>query len=103
MPGDEAAEPNGRITTKQFYDALIALKDEISKDNQARADRNAEMERRIMLEIKQLVSCREFDDHKEADEADHLRLETRINGWSTINSIGVVVGTIIGAIFGPRQ
>ena len=30
-------------------------------------------------------------------------LETRINGWSTINSFGVVVAAIIGFFMGPRQ
>jgi|APSaa5957512622_1039677.scaffolds.fasta_scaffold17330_3 hypothetical protein len=30
-------------------------------------------------------------------------LESRINNWSTLNSLGVLAAGIIGFIFGPRQ
>ncbi len=44
-----------------------------------------------------------LDTKAEAVQDDVDTLEKRINNWSAINSIGVLLAGIIGLFFGPKQ
>ncbi len=76
-------EPNNRVTTQQFYEALLDNKDEM-----------AEMERRIMAELKGVPT--QVDTNK--DEIDRLR--KRSNFWNAGNSLGILITGVLTALKG---
>ena len=86
---------NGRITTQQFYEALLNVKDEMS-----------EMERRILAKIdgipihsNQITDiCKHIDGLE--DDIDDIQKKGRV--WDGINSVAVIIGTLIGARLGPK-
>jgi len=87
MP-DEVNNQTGRITTQQFYEALLQIKDDISS-----------MERRISEKIDCIPGYGiQIIDLK--DEVKDLRRKSYV--WDGINSVGVIIGTIVGSIFKPQ-
>ena len=86
---------NGRVTTQQFYEALLEIKDDIS-----------DMEKRISAKIdcipvhsNQIVDiCKHIDGLE--DDIDDIQKKGRV--WDGINSVAVIVGTLIGARLGPK-
>jgi hypothetical protein len=86
---DENPMPNGRITTQQFYEALLNIEKEMN-----------EMELRI-LEKLDCIPGHSANIENLADKVD--KLENKSNTWDGINSLGIVAGTIIGALFGKND
>jgi len=84
-----------RVTTQQFYEALLGIKDEMS-----------EMERRILSKIDDIPDhsnnitdiCKHIDG-LEGDVED-MRKQNRV--WDGINSVAVILGTVIGVRLGPK-
>ena len=82
-------DTNGRITTKQFYEALI-------DQNKQRQD----MEDRIMNRLRSLdYITRQVEDNKKglaAVNEDLRTLERRYNWWSGLNSMfGIAIGGLL--------
>jgi hypothetical protein len=81
-------DDNGRVTTRQFYEALLSIKDEIS-----------EMERRITAKIDCIPGHEaQIDDLQE--EVKELRHKSNV--WDGLNSVAIVAGTIVGSLFGQK-
>ena len=85
-----ADETNNRITTREFYDALI-------EQNK----RMVEMERRIVEKIDSIRNCK-VEEHQAiyAEIADVRVKSNRIDG---VISAAVVLGNSIAIAFGIRQ
>jgi len=81
--GGNGPTNGGRVTTQQFYEALLDNKDEM-----------AEMERRIMKELKGVPT--QVDTNK--DEIAILR--KRSNFWSGANSLGILITGVLTALKG---
>jgi hypothetical protein len=88
MPSEDASQSNNnRVTTAEFYRALLDIKDEI-----------AQMERRLVEKIDCIPDRNELNNIKD----DVTDLKKRSNTWDGLNSLGIVVGTVIGALFGHK-
>jgi hypothetical protein len=88
MSSDNAAPSNGgRTTTAEFYRALLDVKDEIHQ-----------MELRLIEKIDCIPDRNELNNIKD----DVTDLKKRSNTWDGLNSLGIVAGTIIGAVFGHK-
>ena len=83
MPGET---PNNRITTKQFYEALL-------DQNKQRS----EMERRIMKELKGVPT--QVATNK--GEIDRLRLNSNVKDVAI--AVGAAIGTAVAAVIGSKQ
>ncbi len=113
MPADDAAriEPNGKITTKQFYEKLLEWEAKgaeterrIMGQLEAQNKERAAMEARLLKEL----ACKDdVATLKRDTEADISGLRTDVDGlkrnsyiWNGINSALVTLGAII---FGSKQ
>ena len=84
-------EPNGRVTTREFYQALMDM------DAGHRAELK-NMERRIMEKLDLIPGmCKQIDNNTK--EIDTLRKASRLT--DAINFLGAVIAGIIGARTGP--
>jgi len=82
-----ADEQNGRVSTREFYNALM-------KQNEHMED----MERRLMSKLSGLPKiCNQVETNKK--EIDKLRNSSRIT--DAVNFLGAIVAGIIGAKTGP--
>ena len=86
MAGGNGPNNGGRVTTQEFYQALLDNKDEM-----------AEMERRIMAELKGVPT--QVDTNKE--EIKLLRNSSNAKDWGLL--LTGVVGNVIAAVIGSRQ
>jgi hypothetical protein len=92
---DENTSNGGRVTTQQFYEALLDIKEDIS-----------DMEKRILDKIdcipvhsNQIIDiCKHIDGLE--NDIDDIQKKGRV--WDGINSVAVIVGTLIGARLGPK-
>lgn len=89
-------EENGKITLavislqiSTLTNEVAALRTDMRNMNNAIADYRV-IQSRHDTEIKNL-------------DNDHIGLSARVNGWSSLNSLGVVAAAIIGAIFGSQK
>ncbi len=89
MKEDENPMPNGRITTQQFYEALLNIQKEMN-----------EMELRILEKLDCIPSHTANITNLE-NKVD--KLENKSNAWDGINSLGIIAGTIIGSLFGKNN
>ena len=83
---------SGRVTTQQFYQALLDNKDELKALEDRQNDARSDMEHRIMDELKGVPT--QVDTNK--DEIDRLR--KRSNYWDAGNTVGLLVAGVMSAI-----
>ena len=89
-------DETGKITLAVLSQQILTLTQEtMSMRAEQRAMANAITEYRIIQSRQdtQLINLR--------DELENLN--NRVNGWSVINSAGVVFAAVVGVIFGNRQ
>lgn len=84
----------GRVTTKQFYEALL-------DQNRQRS----EMEKRLLEKLQPLeYVCKKVEDNKQNIHEinnDIKSLERRYNWWSGLNSLlGAAIGAVLAALQG---
>jgi len=82
-------DSNNRITTQQFYEALLAQNEQMQ-----------EMERRILGKLENLPSiAKQVENNQDAIKV----LHGRSNIYDILLGVGVVIGSAIGSLLGPRQ
>lgn len=85
---------NNRVTTQEFYEALLDLKDEQSR-----------LEHRITAKIDKLIDegtpgTREARALAKENSLKIHDLEQRSNRWSGFNTALTIIGSTLGVIFG---
>ncbi len=93
--GKNIQPQNGKVSTADFYKALLGVKDEMGA-----------MERRIMDKLNELPSNKIIEDiqndHAElSDKFEKHREKDKVVEW--LIGIGTIAVGVIGAIFGNRQ
>ena len=93
--------PNNRVSTQEFYQALLKNKDEMKAAEDRQNEARSEMERRIMDELKGVPTQVETN----KDEIDRLRKENTTRSkrgyfWDGLNSLGVLVTAVLTALKG---
>lgn len=78
-------QPGDQVTTAELGRKIDALTDEIKEL------------RKVLPDVAVLST------KVESNEGDIETLEGRINSWSALNSLGVILAGIAGIIFGPRN
>jgi len=89
-------EENGKITLAVISLQISTLTNELAGlRTDMRNMNNAITDYRV-------IQSRHDTEIKNIDEK-YTALSTRLNGWSSLNSLGVVAAAIIGAIFGSQK
>jgi hypothetical protein len=92
-------DDNGRITTRQFYEALLKVNGNIASVKEEVKNDMASMERRILEKIDCIPGHEaQIDDLQE--EVKELRRKSNV--WDGLNSVAIVAGTIVGSLFGQK-
>ena len=104
--GDEPAN-GGRVTTQQFYEALLKVKDELRQSEERQSKERDATEARLSDEIagikdgiKDELACLKDIPALvtvNAKEIDTLRKKSDI--WNSLNSLGVMVGTAFSSLW----
>ena len=97
MAGGNGPNNSGRVTTAQFYEALLDNKDEMKAAEARQNEARIEMERRIMDELKGVPTQVETN----KDEITRLRNSSNAKDWGLL--LTSVVGNVIAAVIGSRQ
>ena len=82
-------DSNNRITTQQFYEALLAQNEQMQ-----------EMERRILGKLENLPAiAKQVENNQDAIKV----LHGRSNIYDILLGVGVVIGSAIGSLLGPSE
>ena len=89
-------DDNGRVTTREFFDALLSMRSELQ-----------DSERRIISKLDHMIesgtpTARIAANLAEKNESRIQNVESRSNRWDGINSVAVVIGSALGMIFGNK-
>lgn len=89
-------DDNGRVTTREFFDALLSIRSELQ-----------DSERRIISKLDHMIesgtpTARIAANLAEKNESRIQNMESRSNRWDGINSVAVVIGSALGMIFGNK-
>ncbi len=89
-------DDNGRVTTREFFDALLSIRSELQ-----------DSERRIISKLDHMIesgtpTARIAANLAEKNESRIQNVESRSNRWDGINSVAVVIGSALGMIFGNK-
>lgn len=89
-------DDNGRVTTREFFDALLSMRSELQ-----------DSERRIISKLDHMIesgtpTARIAANLAEKNESRIQNMESRSNRWDGINSVAVVIGSALGMIFGNK-
>ena len=95
--GGNGPNNSSRVTTQQFYEALLDNKDEMKLAEDRQNEARIEMERRIMDELKGVPNQVETN----KDEITRLRNSSNAKDWGLL--LTSVVGNAIAAVIGSRQ
>jgi len=104
--GDEPAN-GGRVTTQEFYLALLKVKDELRESEERQSEQREATEERLSDEIagikdgiKDELACLKDIPALvtvNAKEIDNLRNKSDV--WNSLNSLGVIIGTTFSALW----
>ena len=92
-----APDNAGRVTTQEFYKALLRNKDELSKLEARQNDKRDAMEERIMDELKGVPT----QVNTNTKEIDALRNSSNIK--DVVIAIGAAIGTAAATAIGRSQ
>ena len=95
--GGNGPNNSGRVTTAQFYEALLDTNDRIAASNKLQSDERAAMELRLMEKIGGVPT--QVQTNK--DEITRLRNSSNAKDWGLL--LISVVGNAIAAVIGSRQ
>ena len=95
--GGNGPNNSSRVTTQQFYEALLDNKDEMKLAEDRQNEARIEMERRIMDELKGVPTQVETN----TKEIDTLRKSSNMKDIAV--AIGAAIGSGLAALIGSRQ
>ena len=90
--GGNGPNNSGRVTTQQFYEALLDTNDRIATSDKVQSEERAAMEIRLLEKLDGLPT--KVDANK--DEIDKLR--NRSNKWDAFNTLGLLIAGVLSAI-----
>ena len=97
MAGGNGPNNSGRVTTAQFYEALLDTNDRIAASDKIQSEERAAMEIRLLEKLDGLPNQVETN----KDEITRLRNSSNAKDWGLL--LISVVGNAIAAVIGSRQ